>query len=50
MLQDVLKGKKTEIDFINGKIVEIAGELGMNAPINAVLTALIKGLERSMRE
>ncbi len=48
MLQDVLKGKKTEIDFINGKIVEIAEKLGMNAPINAMLTALIKGLERSM--
>jgi 2-dehydropantoate 2-reductase len=49
MLQDILKGKPTEIDFLNGKIVELAKELTMKVPINELLTFLIKGLERSFR-
>lgn len=47
MLQDVLKGRKTEIDFINGRIVEYARGLGIKVPINALLTYLVKGVERS---
>lgn len=48
MLQDVLKGKNTEIDFINGRIVKYAKELGLKVPINELLTYLIKGLEQSI--
>jgi 2-dehydropantoate 2-reductase len=47
MLQDILKNKKTEIDFINGKIMDYAHELGLDVPINEILTNLIKGLEQS---
>jgi 2-dehydropantoate 2-reductase len=47
MLQDVLKTKKTEIDYINGKIVEYANELDIEVPINETLTDLVKGLEAS---
>ncbi|MGQ4874740.1 MAG: ketopantoate reductase family protein [Promethearchaeia archaeon] len=47
MLQDILKQKRTEIDFINGKIVHYAKKLGIRVPINELLTALIKGLESS---
>jgi 2-dehydropantoate 2-reductase len=47
MLQDILKGKKTEIDFINGKIVEYAEKLGISVPLNDTLTRLIKGIEYS---
>ncbi|NVM19197.1 MAG: 2-dehydropantoate 2-reductase [Candidatus Lokiarchaeota archaeon] len=49
MLQDILKDKPTEIDFLNGKIVEFAKELDIEVPINELLTFLIKGLERSFR-
>jgi len=49
MLQDILKGKPTEIDFLNGKIVEFAKELTMKVPINEILTFLVKGLEGSFR-
>jgi 2-dehydropantoate 2-reductase len=49
MLQDILKNKPTEIDFLNGKIVELAKEIGTKVPINELLTFLIKGLERSFR-
>lgn len=47
MLQDVLRKKRTEIDFINGVIVRQAQELGIAAPVNAVLLGLIKTIETS---
>jgi 2-dehydropantoate 2-reductase len=47
MLQDILKGKSTEIDYMNGKIVKYAQELGLKVPINETLTYLVKGLEFS---
>jgi 2-dehydropantoate 2-reductase len=45
MLQDVLNKKRTEIDFINGAITRQAKALGMQAPVNAVLTELVKTIE-----
>ncbi len=45
MLQDLLKGNKTEIDMINGAIVREAEFLGMEAPVNYTLTNIIKFLE-----
>lgn len=48
MLQDILNGKKTEIDFFNGKIIKFAKEFGINVPVNEILTNLIKGLEKSL--
>lgn len=47
MLQDIEAGKPTEIDFINGAIANIAEKFGMSAPINKMLTILIKAKERS---
>ena len=47
MLQDVLKKKKTEIDFINGFIVRQGQELGIPVPVNTVLTDLVKTIEAS---
>jgi len=47
MLQDVVKGKPTEIDFINGRIVEFGKKFGIEVVTNELLTALIKGLESS---
>ncbi len=46
MLQDIEKGKRTEIDFINGALIKYGDKVGIPCPINTVLTALIKGLER----
>jgi 2-dehydropantoate 2-reductase len=45
MLQDVERGAMTEIDWINGKIVEHAHALGLRAPNHAVITKLVKGLQ-----
>jgi len=47
MLQDVLKKKITEIDFINGVIVRQAQELGIPAPVNSLLVDLVKTIEAS---
>ena len=47
MLQDVLRGSLTEIDVINGAIVREAGALGLQAPVNKMLTELIKAIEAS---
>jgi len=46
MLQDILRGKRTEIDSINGAIVEKAKELNIDSPVNEILTGLIKTLEK----
>jgi 2-dehydropantoate 2-reductase len=47
MLQDALKHRRTEIDFINGVIVRQAQGLGIAAPVNTVLTNLVKTIESS---
>lgn len=44
-LQSVEIGASTEIDFINGSIVRLAGELDKEVPVNAALVACVKGIE-----
>jgi 2-dehydropantoate 2-reductase len=45
MLQDVLSGRPTEIDAINGAIVREAEKVGIPTPVNRVLWHLVKGLD-----
>jgi 2-dehydropantoate 2-reductase len=47
MLQDVLRKKRTEIDFINGVIVRQGQESGIPVPVNSVLVDLVKTIEAS---
>ncbi len=47
MLQDVLGQRPTEIDAINGKIVEQGQILGIPTPVNALLTSLMRAIEKS---
>ncbi len=46
MCQDVLTTRRTEIDAINGYVVERAREAGLEAPTNRTLTALVRSWER----
>jgi len=46
MLVDMEKGGKTEIDFLNAKIVEYGEKLDIPVPFNWTVTAMIKGLEQ----
>lgn len=50
MCQDILKKKRTEIDFLNGKIVELGRKHGIQTPVNQTLTCLVKFLEENQGE
>ncbi len=45
MCQDIIKGKKTEIEFLNGRVSELGKHHGVSTPINDTLSALIRYLE-----
>lgn len=46
MLYDVKRGRRTEIDSLNGAIARLGEELGLQTPVNRTLTQLIKARER----
>jgi 2-dehydropantoate 2-reductase len=46
MLQDALRGRRTEIDAINGFVLDRAKRHGMEAPANETLYALVKSIEK----
>ena len=50
MLQDVLAGKKTEIDSITGEIIRLGKELGVPTPSNESVYALVKAIESKYLE
>ncbi len=50
MLQDVLRKKRTEVDFINGVIVRLGQELGIEVPTNKFLLDLINTIESSYKQ
>jgi len=47
MCQDILKRKKTEIDFLNGRIVELGRKHNVPTPLNETLVDFVKFLEVS---
>ena len=46
MGQDMVKGRRTEIEFLNGFIVRQGEEVGIATPANAALTDIVKRVER----
>ena len=46
MGQDMQKGRRTEIEFINGHVVREGEKLGMTCRANAILTDIVKSVER----
>ncbi len=46
MGQDMIKGRRTEIEFLNGLVVQRAKEMGMEAPANAGLIKAVQSVER----
>ncbi len=49
MLQDLERGLKTEVDVINGAVVEKGREFGVPTPLNACVVELIQAMERGER-
>ena len=47
MADDLMAGRTTEIDWINGEVVRLAEQLNLEAPINAKLIQLVKQAETS---
>jgi 2-dehydropantoate 2-reductase len=46
--QDLSKGKKTEIDYLNGYIVELGRQYGVPTPFNQSVYAMVKMLENKI--
>jgi 2-dehydropantoate 2-reductase len=46
MGQDIVKGRRTEIDFLNGFVAEKATPLGLPTRANAALTEIVRRVER----
>jgi len=44
MQQDLIKGKKTEIYFLNGAVVELGKKYGIKCPVNESLTDIIENI------
>lgn len=45
MLQDMQRGRKTEIDALNGAVVELGEKYGIETPANEMMTKLVKEKE-----
>jgi 2-dehydropantoate 2-reductase len=45
MADDLAKGRPTEVDYLNGAVVRLAGELGRTAPVNARMVELVHAAE-----
>ena len=46
MGQDMVKGRRTEIEYLNGFVVQKGNELGLHTPANAALTDIVKRVEK----
>jgi 2-dehydropantoate 2-reductase len=50
MLYDLERRARTDVEALNGKVVELAERFGLEAPVNRMLTRLIRARERLQRE
>lgn len=50
ILEDVKKRRKTEIEFINGTVVEYGEQVGVETPYNRIATSLVRGKELSFSD
>jgi 2-dehydropantoate 2-reductase len=46
MAQDMIKGRRTETDYINGLVAAKGAEIGVPAPLHARMNAAVKQVER----
>ncbi len=48
MWQDIERGRRTEVDAINGYVVRRAASLGLKAPVNRMLATLVHAIEQGI--
>jgi 2-dehydropantoate 2-reductase len=46
MGQDMVKGRRTEIEYLNGFVCDKAAGIGIATPANAALTEIVKRVEK----
>lgn len=46
MLQDFDRRRETEIDFINGDVVDVSGNYGVDTPANTAIVATVRSITR----
>ena len=49
VLLDLMAGRTSEIDVINGSIPRVGREVGLTAPVNEAITALVHAKERRLK-
>ena len=49
MLQDLRRGRQTEIDYMNGAVAALGADHDVPCPVNRALTAIIKAMEAQSR-
>ncbi|MGE5417710.1 MAG: ketopantoate reductase family protein [Acidobacteriota bacterium] len=49
MLQDIQRGRRTEIDALNGAVCRLGKKYGVPTPVNETITRLVKAKERLVR-
>ena len=50
MAQDVLKGRRTEIDFMNGHIVNMGREVGVATPVSTAVVGVVREIDADQRK
>ena len=50
MAQDVIKGRRSEIDFMNGRVVDKGRELGVPTPVSAAVVQLMREVDAGTRK
>jgi 2-dehydropantoate 2-reductase len=50
MWQDIEKGRKTEVDFVNGYVVRKGKEVGLKTPANEMVTRVVKEIEDGKKQ
>ena len=50
MRQDLIKGRPTEIDHMNGAVVRLGARHGLACPVNSALTTIVRALEVKQSE
>jgi 2-dehydropantoate 2-reductase len=50
MRQDLIKGRPTEIDHMNGAVVRLGAQHGIGCPVNSALTTIIQALQHKSRK
>ena len=50
MAQDVLKGRRTEIDFMNGHIINMGREVGVATPVSTVVVGIVREIDTDQRK